>query len=166
MTRGAGALLVLATALRACPALAEPLDLPGTRATLDLGPTWTPSNAPGLVAAFRDRGGLTLAITRAPIPNPDAWRRQTREAYAADIERGLAAAVPGYRRTRRAVRDLAGVPALELEARRADGATLVLRILLFRTYALALAIEVPQRSDLARARSAAASFTPGAGPSP
>ncbi len=162
------AALAIAAALgaRPGPAHATPVDLPATRATLDLPPTWTPASAGGLVVAFRAPGGLALAITRAQVPNPEAWRRKTRDAYAADIERGVAGSVPGYRRMRRAVREFAGVPALELEARRADGATLVIRILLFRTYALALAIEVPARGDLALARAAAAAFMPGAGPSP
>ena len=44
------------------------------------------------------------------------------------------------------------------------GLTLVIRILLFRTYALALAIEVPARGDLALARASAAAFMPGASP--
>ena len=168
MSRGAGLVAALVAALASLvgPARAAPVDLPATRATLDLPPAWAPAAGPGLVAAFRAPGGEVLAITRAQVPNPEAWRSTTRDAYAADIERGVAAAVPGYRRTRRAVRELAGVPTLELEARRADGVTLVIRILLFRTYALALAIEVPARGDLALARAAASAFMPGAGPSP
>ena len=48
---------------------------------------------------------------------------------------------------------------LDLEAKRDDGATLVFRILLFRTYALALAIEVPQRASPRAARAIVQTFT-------
>jgi len=142
----------------ATPAAAELIPLPLTKATITLGAEWKPIAAPGLVAAYRTAGGLVLAITRAQVPNIDAWRAKTREAYADAIERGVTSRIPGYRRIARALRDIEGVPALDLEARRTDGATLVIRILLFRTYALALAIEAPRKADAVTARAIATTF--------
>jgi len=139
---------------------AEPVALPDTPATVDLPAAWTRGDAEGVVLGARGPAGELLAITRARIPNPDAWRPKTREAYADQIERGIAARTKGYRRLARKVREVNGVPALDVEARRADGATLVIRVLLFRTYALALAIEVPRRLTGARARAIATSFAP------
>jgi len=153
------ALVVAIVVASATPAAAELISLPRTKATISLGGEWKPIAAPGLVAAYRTGGGLVLAITRAQVPNIDAWRSKTREAYADEIERGVTSRLPGYRRISRALREVEGVPALDLEARRKDGATIVIRILLFRTYALALAIECPRRSDVAVARAVATTFT-------
>lgn len=154
--------LVAVTAL-AAPAVAKARALPATRATLDLPDGWaevTGRTGGALIAAYQTRAGAALAITRAPVPNPDAWRTKTRAAYIDQIERGLAAATPGYRRLQRTVSEVAGVPTLDLEARRADGTQLVIRILLFRTYALALAIELPRGAELAPARAIAHSLAP------
>ena len=52
------------------------------------------------------------------------------------------------------------MPALDLEARREGGATVVVRVLLFRTYAIALAIGVPKGGELKSARGIAAAFAP------
>lgn len=152
------ALVALAVVAAAGSAAADVVDLPDTPAAITLDATWTPVTAPRLVAAYRARGGVLLAITRAQLPNAAAWRDKTRGAYVDDIERGLVAA--GYRRTAREVGTLEGVPALTLDATRADGATVLVRILLFRTYALALALEVPRGVDTTRARAVRASFAP------
>ena len=63
----------------------------------------------------------------------------------------------GGRELSRHVGEVNGVPVLDVELRRADGSVVVLRYLLFRTYALALAIE---GTDAAKARAIAASFKP------
>ena len=68
--------------------------------------------------------------------------------------------MPNARRTARRVSEVGGVPTLELEARRGDGALVVARILLFRTYALALAIEVPAGASPRDARAIAQGFRP------
>lgn len=161
--------LVIAVALAAgSPGAvrAEVLDLPRTLATVTIDDAWAPvplseaAQAAGLVVGYRARGDVVLAITRAQVPNTDAWRRKLRDAYVDELERGLAAHVEGYRRTARTVHELGGVPVVDLEARRRDGATLVVRALLFRTYALTLAIEVPRGAGLGAARETRATFTP------
>jgi hypothetical protein len=149
---------LLAVVVTTSLAAADVVDLPDTPASVTLDAAWTPVTAARLVAAYRTRDGVLLAITRAQLPNAAAWRDKTRAAYADEIERGLVAA--GYRRTAREVGKLAGVPALTLDAKRKDGATVLVRILLFRTYALALALEVPRGVDGARARAVRASFAP------
>jgi hypothetical protein len=139
-------------------AAADVVDLPNTRATVTVDAAWTPVTAPGLVAAYRTADGVVAAITRAQIPNPDAWRDKTRDAYVGEVERGVLGA--DLRRTAHDVTKLEGVPTLTLEARRPDGATVLVRILLFRTYALSLAIEVPRGAPAAAARALLASFVP------
>lgn len=134
--------------------------LPNTKATFSLDETWKPQAASGIVAAYRGPRGETLAVTRAPVPNPDAWREKTRAKYTDEVERGAVAAVMGGKRLARKVSEANSVPTLDLEVRRADGATIVVRYLLFRTYALALAVEVPRGGAVAEARAITASFTP------
>ncbi|HEY4179886.1 MAG TPA: hypothetical protein VGM90_23755 [Kofleriaceae bacterium] len=149
--------LVIVIAL-AAPAMADPIALPDTRATLELDlHEWTAAKADpahGLVAVYTSKIG-SLAITRAPIPNPDAWRAKTRDTYVDELERGLAAALPAYKRTARTVGDSNGVPIVDIEARTKYG-TAVFRFLLFRTYSLTLALEP---KDLAHGRAIAHSFT-------
>ena len=159
------ALVVATVVAAATPAAAEVVALPNSKATLELPVEWKPVAATGLVAAYRN-GNIVLAITRAQVPNPDAWRSKTRDAYVDEIERGVAARIPGYRRLSRSLGDANGVPALDVEARRKDGATIVIRILLYRTFALALALEVPRTSDVASARTIAKSFAPPMPPAP
>jgi hypothetical protein len=142
----------------AVPAAAEVIALPHTKATVTLAAEWKPILAPALVAAYRTDGGLVLAITRAQVPNPDAWRAKTRVAYADEIERGVTSRIRGYKRLVRELGEVQGIPALDLEARRADGVTIVLRVLLFRTYALTVAIECPRTADVAAARVITRSF--------
>ena len=160
------ALVIAAIVVAATPATAEVIALPKTKATITLGAEWKPIAASSLVAAYRTDGGLVLAITRAQVPNIDAWRAKTRDAYVDEIERGISSRIPGYRRLTRTLGDTVGVPTFSLEARRSDGTSIVIRILLFRTYALALAIECPRKADVAVARSIAASFAPSPPPSP
>jgi hypothetical protein len=134
--------------------------VPTTKTTIVVPDAWTTVQAAGVVMAYKGPAGQLLAITRAQVPNPDAWRSKTRDAYVDEIERGIASKIAGYKRTARTIGDARGVPALDLEARRKDGARLVIRVLLFRTYALALAIEVPRDVDLGLAREIARSFMP------
>jgi hypothetical protein len=163
--RAALAALAALVALAALPpaARADEVVLPRTPAVLDVPRGWTPVDGAagrGLVAGYRGERGIVLAVTRAPVPNVDAYRAASREAYADQIERGIAARVKGYRRVARRLGEQHGTPALDLEARREGGATIVVRVLLFWTYALALAIEVPAGADAGVARDVAASFAP------
>lgn len=140
--------LVVALAL-AAPAHADVIDLPDTRAELTLDVhTWREVTKPGLVAAYTTERGEILAITRAQLPNIDAWRTKTRDAYIQQIESGVAAA--GYKPTSKKLTTIEGVPVLDLEASHRRG-TIVIRVILFRTYALSLAIEGTKSRSAARA---------------
>lgn len=162
------ALVALAALVFAAPsASADIIDLPDTRAELTLDTRlWRTVPTPALVyAATTERGDL-LAITRAPVPNIDAWRTKTRDAYVDKIESGLAAA--GYKPTSKKLTTIEGVPVLDLEAapsRRERShpeiprrGPIVLRVILFRTYALSLAIET--RTSRSAARAIAKTFVP------
>jgi hypothetical protein len=159
-----------ALALAVPTASADVIDLPDTRAELTLDPrTWRAAPTPALVyAATTERGDL-LAITRAPIPNIDAWRKKTRDAYVDKIESGLATA--GYKPTSKKLTTIEGVPVLDLEASPATRGRanrdepkgsrrgpIVMRVILFRTYALSLAIEA--RTSRSAARAIAKTFVP------
>ena len=137
------------------------LALPNTKATVDVPESWTRlPDKPSLVVAYRGPAGALLAITRAPVPNTSAWRAKTRDAYVAEVASGALARLPGGKELSRRLGDANGVPALDLEVRTKDGATVVLRYLLFRSYALALALEIPKGGDVAAARAIAKSFSP------
>lgn len=148
--------LVALLALASSTAGADVIDLPDTRAelTLDLR-RWHAVTKPGLVAAYTTDRGERLAITRAQVPNPDAWRAKTRDAYIDQIEAGVVAA--GYKRTAKKLSTIEGVPVLDLEATHKRG-PIVIRVILFRTYALSLAIE--GFSSRTAARAIAKSFVP------
>lgn len=137
-------------------------ELPKTKATIELPERWTKVDEPALVAAYKHPSGALLAVTRADVPNPDAWKDDAKvnQAYATAIERGVARQTPGYKRVKSKLGKANGVPSLDLEATRDGGATMVLRVLMFRTYALTLAIEVPAKGDIAVARSIASKFSP------
>ena len=141
-------------------ASADDVPLPQTKAKLAVTAGWHVVPAAGVVAAYRSDHGAILAVTRAPVPNPDAWRSRTRAAYIDQVERGIAEHVPGYHRLARKISEVHEVPTLDVEARRDGGSTLVIRVLLFRSYALSLAIEVPSGGDVDDARRIAAGFGP------
>jgi hypothetical protein len=141
-------------------ARAEVVAVTRSPATLDVPATWSRLDLPELAAAFRGPDGQVLALTRADVPNPDAWRAKTRDGYLAQIEAGAFAAAPGQRRTARRISEVHGVPALDLELARVDGSTVVLRVLAFRTHAVSVAIVVPAGAALGPARAIAASLAP------
>jgi hypothetical protein len=151
-------LAALAVLALTAPATAETIALPRTKATLALPDGWTRVDAPGVVAAHRSPRGTIAVVTRADVPNADAWMGpKQREAYAAQVERGiLRKLAPSSRK----LAEANGVPALDVEARRAEGALVLVRVLLFRTYSLALAVEVPKDGDAAEARKLIAAFAP------
>ncbi|MEJ7603455.1 MAG: hypothetical protein WKG01_36550 [Kofleriaceae bacterium] len=140
------------------------ITLPRTKATLRLPSTFTRVDRPGVVAGFRAPHGTLVAVTRSRVPNPDAWRAKTRDAYLEQIERGVLASIRGGKQLARSVVSAAGIPTLDLEVRREDGATIVVRILVFRTYALGLAIELPRKATLDEARAIVKSFAPPTAP--
>lgn len=151
------ALVAIALLVSAPRARADVIDLPDTSAELSLDTkVWRPVTKPGLVAGFTNDRGELLAVTRAQVPNIDAWRSKTRDAYVEQIEKGLALA--GYKPSSKKLTTIEGVPVLDLEASHKRG-PIVIRVILFRTYALSLAIEGPRLSRSA-ARAIAKTFVP------
>jgi hypothetical protein len=138
------------------------VELPKTKAQLVLEDEWTriATQTKDVQVLYKHDNGSLLAVTRADVPNPDAWVKDKKQAYADDVERGIKATIPGYKRTSKKLVDANGVPALDVEAKRQGGATVIVRVLLFRTYALSLAIEVPTKKNVAAARTLAKSFAP------
>ena len=142
------------------------VELPKTKTTLVLDDAWKRVTTKEVVAAFKHDAGLVLAVTRADVPNPDAWVSEKKQAYADQVEKGIKAKLPGYKRVAKKLVDANGIPALDVEAKREGGAIVVVRVLLFRTYALSIAIEVPKGGDVALARTIAKSFMPPKEPDP
>lgn len=139
---------------------ADVVAVPNTKVTIDLPSTWKTVEAAGVVLGAKGPASEVLAITRAQVPNPDAWRPKKRDAYIDQIEKGVGAKVKGYKRVSRKISETNTIPTVDLEAKREDGATIVMRILLYRTYALSLAIEVPRRESVKAARAVASTFVP------
>ena len=152
--------------LLAGPARAETvIDLPKTKVQLVLDDAWTRIANKDAVL-FKHAAGALLAVTRADVPNTDAWIAEKKQAYADGVERGIKAKIPGYKRVAKKLVDANGVPALDVEAKREGGAIVVMRVLLFRTYALSIAIEVPKGGDAAIARALTKTFAPPKQPPP
>ncbi|HEY5924349.1 MAG TPA: hypothetical protein VIV11_21880 [Kofleriaceae bacterium] len=163
------ALVVVALLATAAPAETV-IELPKTKATLTLADGWTRTPPPradrAIVEIYKHDKGALLVVTRADVPNPDAWVAEKKQAYVDQVEKGIKASVPGYKRIAKKLVDANGVPALDLEAKREGGAIVVVRVLLFRTYALSLAIEVPKGGDVATARALVKTFAPPKEPAP
>jgi hypothetical protein len=155
---------LLVVALIAAPARGETVvELGKQKVTLALADGWTRPEQPAqgaLLEVFAHEKGHALAVTRADLPNPDAWVSEKKQAYADKVEAGIKSKVPGYKRLVKKLVDANGIPALDVEAKRKDGAIVVVRVLLFRTYALSVAIEVPKGGDVAIARDVAKLFAP------
>lgn len=161
--------LVASLALLVGSARAETLvALPKTPATLTLPDGWqrVRHSYKGIVEIFKHAGGALLVVTRADVPNAPAWIERKKQAYADEVERGIRAGVPGYKRLARKLVDVNGVPALDIEAKRSGDATVVVRVLLFRTYAVSAAIEVPTGGNIALAREVIKAFAPPVNPPP
>jgi hypothetical protein len=154
---------LLALVLCAGSAHADTLiEIPKSKATLTVDARWTrvAHTYKGVVEIFKHDNGSLLVITRADVPNPDAWVAEKKQAYADEVEKGIRKSVPGYKRVAKKLVDANGIPALDLEAKRDGGATVVVRVLLFRTYAVSAAIEVPKAADVAIARAVVKGFAP------
>lgn len=127
------------------------------RYELRLGSGWTSMGvAQGakvpLVGYQHARSGALLSISRVDYPNAAAWKRKSRDAYYAEIERGLRDAAPGYERVDMEALMLGSVPALDVTFRRSGRAgreVVLFRILLFRQYSLAMALSMPEREHRA-----------------
>ncbi|HUS32944.1 MAG TPA: hypothetical protein VMZ53_30790, partial [Kofleriaceae bacterium] len=105
-----------------------------------------------------------LAVTRADVPNSDAWSKEKakREAYATQVFAGVKAAMTGSKKVTQKLGEMNNVPALDCEGTK-DGAPVLVRVLMFRTYALSLAVELPKGADakaLKDARDILAKFGP------
>jgi hypothetical protein len=145
-------------------ARAEDVELPRTLAHLVIADGWKAVRAQGLVAAYKRDDGALLAITRADVPNPDAWSKEKpkREAYSDQVAAGVKASLAGTKKLTTKLGETNGVPALDCEGTK-DGAPVLVRVLLFRTYALSLAIELPPSAGakaLEDARQIRAKFGP------
>jgi hypothetical protein len=157
VARAHALVVALSISLGARSAHADVIDLPDTYAEVTLDTrTWHAVAKPGLVAAYTNDRGDLLAVTRAQVPNIGAWRTKTRDAYVDQIEKGLVG--EGYKPRSKKLTTIEGVPVLDLEASHRRG-PVVIRIILFRTYALSLAIEGPRLSRTA-ARAITKTFVP------
>ena len=158
----AAALLAAALAFDGVARAETVIDLPKTSAQLTLLEGWTrtPNPPAGTVEVAKHAAGHVLVVMRADVPNPDAWVSDKKQAYADKVERGIKAKIAGYKRVAKKLGEANGIPALDVEARRDDGATIVVRVLLYRTYALTLSVEVPPKGDVEVARAVVKTFTP------
>lgn len=131
---------VVALLLLGRTAFADEIDVPKSLAHLSVPDDWKPMRMTPLVAAYKRDDGALLAVTRADVPNSNAWIRERKQAYADDVFAGIKASLPTAKKLTKKLGEMNGVPALDVEATR-DGKPIVIRVLLFRTYALSLAIE-------------------------
>lgn len=147
---------LVALVLLGQPAFADEIDMPKSLAHLSVPDDWKPMRMTPLVAAYRHADGGMLAVTRADVPNGDAWNPEKKQAYADSVFAGIKASLPTAKKLTKKLGEVNGVPALDVEATR-DGKPIVIRVLLFRTYALSLAIE---SAPLDVARGIATKFGP------
>jgi hypothetical protein len=155
---------LLALLLLTASAHAQDVELPKTTAHLILPDDWKATPAPSIVAAYKRDDGAILAVTRASVPNSDAWAKEQakREAYAEQVAVGVKAAMTGTKKFSKKLGEMNNVPALDCEGTK-NGVPVLVRVLMFRTYALSLAIELPKGADakaLADARDILAKFGP------
>lgn len=137
-------------------AAADEIDVPKSLAHLSVPDDWKAMRMTPIVAAYKRDDGAMLAVTRADVPNGDAWNPDKKKAYADSIFAGIKASLPTAKKLTKKLVEMNGVPALDVEATR-DGKPIVIRVLMFRTYALSLAIE---GAPLDVARDIAAKFGP------
>jgi hypothetical protein len=101
----------------------------------------------GPALAMRDDAGGVLAVSVAMAPNADAWRSAKRDAYEKAVIAGFAAE-PGVKVKRATPSVVSGVPCIDLALVR-DGAPVAVRVLLFRTRTVAIAVEGLRAADAA-----------------
>lgn len=154
---------VAAVIALAAPAHAETvIQVPKSSARLAVDDGWrrVTHTYPDNIDIYEHERGSRLVLTRADIPNPDAWVDRKRQAYVDQVEKGIARSVAGYKRLARKVGHAGNVPALDLEVKTSRGTTLVIRVLLYRTYSVSAGIEVPEHGDVAAARAILKAFGP------
>jgi len=128
-----------------------------------IAPGWRQTAAPeGTLVAYQAPDGRgRLAITRVGVGT-----RRARDAaqLAAQVERGVERATPGFRRTRRRASEAARTPVLDLwYERSADPPRVLSRYLFFDRHSVVLSIGLGARPSRAERRAAEAmlrSFTP------
>lgn len=164
---GTALVALVAAGLAAGVAQAETVvEVPKSSARLTLDDGWwrRTHTFPDNIEIYEHERGSRLVLTRADIPNPDAWVDRKRQAYVDQVEKGIARSVAGYKRVARKVGRAGSVPTLDLEAKTSRGTTLVIRVLLYRTYSVSAGIEVPERGDVAAARAILKAFGPAPAP--
>ena len=80
---------IIVIAALVATASADDVVLPQTKAKLAVTAGWHAMPTTTVVAGYRSDRGAILAVTRAQVPNPDAWRSRTRAAYVDQVERGI-----------------------------------------------------------------------------
>lgn len=148
--------IVIALALLARTAVADEVDIPKSTAHLSVPEDWKAVRGTPLVAAYKRDDGAVLAVTRADVPNADAWKPEAKKAYADSVFAGIKASLPTAKRLTKKLGEINNVPALDVEGTR-EGKPIVIRVLLYRTYALSVAIE---GAPLEVARGIATQFGP------
>jgi hypothetical protein len=135
--RAALALLVVAS-----PVHAEPIRVPDQPAEVELD-GWSMAAPPEVpdppALVLRHPDGALAAVTVAMAPNPDAWVDKKRRAYLKAIVDGFEA-LPGVEVVSAKASKVEKVPCLDLSLVR-DGAPVAVRLLLFRTRTIAIAVE-------------------------
>ena len=154
--------LAVALALWSTPALlcraafADEVDIPKSTAHLSVPDDWKAVRGTPLVAAYTRADGAMLAVTRADVPNADAWKPEAKKAYADSVFAGIKASLPTAKKLTKKLGEINNVPALDVEGTR-EGKAIVIRVLMYRTYALSVAIE---GAPLDVARAIATKFGP------
>ena len=133
-------LVALAAPIAGSAALADEVDIPKSTAHLSVPDDWKAVRGTPLVAAYKRDDGALLAVTRADVPNADAWKPEAKKAYADSVFAGIKASLPTAKKLTKKLGEINNVPALDVEGTR-EGKPVVIRVLMYRTYALSLAIE-------------------------
>jgi len=154
---------VIALAVTAAPATADdrarqPIgDQP---AVLQLGPGWREASAAALAEppalVMRHQDGALLAVTVAMAPNSEVYRTRKRAAWIADVVDGFEAAA-GVKVTKKSIGSQGTVPSVDLwlERKTADGTeTVAVRLLLFRTRTISVAVSGSSRKVIGAAMAA------------
>ena len=162
MTRGAALAILLASqplltgGASATPSARATIDLADTPADLRAVAGWTTEPADvsaadaGVLISLRGPGSLRATVVRLPTPNPRAWIVSKRDAYVAEVVAGFAASAAGPVTPRR---PSSPVPTLDVDLVRAAPRQAVrARVLLFRTYTLALIIVASKANARAHRR--------------
>lgn len=120
-----------------------------------IAPGWRQTRIPeGTLAAYQSPDGKAqLTITR--VSTGTRWRDAG--ALAVEVERGVEAASPGYRRLRRREGESSEVPTLELSyERRADPSRILSRYLFFTRFTVVTTIGLGAGASRAERRAAEA----------